>query len=380
MVDIAIIGAGPAGSMAGLLLARAGREVLIIEQRCFPRDKACGECISALGVEVLARQGVLRRLLDAGAVWMNRFVILSPGGRIGSASLPRPMLGLSRKVLDQVLLAAAREAGARVMQPARCESLEPALRLRNLRSNQVEMIDARTVLLADGRGALMPGRPANASDLGIKAHFTDLDSPRDAVQLLGLRLREHQGRSSLARLARPGCYGGIAPIEGGLFNIALSIPAAWLKSEPEVGAIFARLMDENPELARQVRGGRQVSAWLSGALPRQGVRAPWPPGLIPIGNAAAAIEPIGGEGMGLAMRSAELAVDALLHDQPQSRLRGAYRRLWRSRGPACRLAAVCISRPALCEVAVEMVRSWDGMRDAALRWMGKGCPEHHGAG
>ena len=61
-----IIGAGPAGSMAALLLARAGLPVTLVEQSQFPRDKVCGECISADGWDVLDRAGLTGELIDAG--------------------------------------------------------------------------------------------------------------------------------------------------------------------------------------------------------------------------------------------------------------------------------------------------------------------------
>jgi len=51
-----VIGAGPAGSTAAMLLARAGWSVTLVEQHRFPRDKVCGECLSALGIDVLTRQ------------------------------------------------------------------------------------------------------------------------------------------------------------------------------------------------------------------------------------------------------------------------------------------------------------------------------------
>jgi flavin-dependent dehydrogenase len=175
----------------------------------------------------------------------------------------------------------------------------------------------------------------------------------------------------VGRHAGPGCYGGIAPIEGGRFNVAFSVPAEWVKAAGGVEGAFARIIEGSPPLAEQLRPGRRVSQWLASPLPRYGVQRDWLAGVIPIGNAAAAIEPIGGEGMGLALRSAELAVGMILSNGDAASLWREYRRLWRMRGWACRAAAMCVSRPALCGVAVEAMASWEAMRDAALSWMGK---------
>ena len=61
MPDVVIIGAGPAGSIAAIILARAGIDVVLIEQHRFPRDKVCGECLSALGIDVLRRLRLSRQ-------------------------------------------------------------------------------------------------------------------------------------------------------------------------------------------------------------------------------------------------------------------------------------------------------------------------------
>src|SRR5205085_2139760 len=87
--------------------------------------------------------------------------------------------------------------------------------------------------------------------------------------------------------------------------------------------------------------------------PRFAVRKHWQARVIPLGNAAAALEPVGGEGMGLALCSAELAAEMLLsRRQDVSGLRVAYERLWRARRFGCRAAAVAVSDPRLSRVLV----------------------------
>ena len=53
--DVAIIGAGPAGSVAAHRLAQAGLKVTLIERSTFPRDKSCGDGVGAKGLDVLDR-------------------------------------------------------------------------------------------------------------------------------------------------------------------------------------------------------------------------------------------------------------------------------------------------------------------------------------
>src|SRR5678816_1190646 len=137
-----VIGGGPAGSVAALLLARSGWRVTLVEQHRFPRDKVCGECLSALGAEVLTRLGLFDEFLHHQPVRLGRTSLHAPSGASVTTALPRPMWGVSRVVLDGMLLDAARREGVRVRQPARAEALEPgprpSVRLRDLVTNATE--------------------------------------------------------------------------------------------------------------------------------------------------------------------------------------------------------------------------------------------------
>src|SRR5688500_1413243 len=124
MPTVTIIGAGPAGSVAAILLARAGWRVTLIEQHRFPRDKVCGECLSALGIDVLNRINLTPALKRLGPVTLTKTSLVAPNGAETTLRLPRPMWGLSRCALDQSLLNEARACGATIMQPARCESMD----------------------------------------------------------------------------------------------------------------------------------------------------------------------------------------------------------------------------------------------------------------
>lgn len=365
MNPIVVIGAGPGGSVAAALLARGGLPTLLVEQTRFPRDKVCGECVSAMGWEVLARIGVTNELKSAGAVELTRTQLHSADGRVAELVLPRAMWGISRAVMDSVLLDAARAAGAEVRMPARCERIElghtPRMRIREITTNEVTSVVANCVVLADGKSALMPPRPRSTGDLGIKAHFIDVQAEANAIALFGV----------------DGHYGGVAPIEGGRWNVAFSMPRPRVEKVRDLDELFATVLMENATLAACFRNARRVSEWLASPLPRFGVRRRWPAGVIPIGNAAAALEPVGGEGMGLAMRSAELAAEEIIRsirtNSPvrQDALRRRFCALWGTRRLACRAAALWVSSPELCGQGLDWLGGSNQLSRLALSLVGK---------
>lgn len=361
MPEAMIIGAGPAGSLAAITLARAGWNITLVEQHTFPRDKVCGECLSALGISVLRRAGLTNRLLTAHPVPLTHTSLHSPTGAFVRIELEQTMWGLSRYSLDTQLRNAAVEAGAQIKQPARCESIQagqpPTVVLRDLLTNQRQTYQPNLVLLADGKCALMPVRPIPTTDFGIKAHFVNVDAPADTIELFSV----------------DGHYGGVAPIENQRWNAAFSIPLARLQNAGgDLDHLFNQVLRENMELRRQFASARRVSDWLTAPLPRFAVSDQWPEGIIPLGNAAAALEPIGGEGMGLALRSAELAANALLSESfSRSALRADYRTLWRIRRRACRAAAQILSSPRFADPTVEFLSSNESLGRLALRLIGK---------
>jgi 2-polyprenyl-6-methoxyphenol hydroxylase-like FAD-dependent oxidoreductase len=273
------------------------------------------------------------------------------------------MLGLSRGRFDDILLNAGKEAGVAVHQPARCQSIRREtdqweLLIRDLAANRVFTLTASHVLLADGKGALLPSRAPATGDFGIKAHFTNVAIGRDAIELF----------------ATSGRYGGVAPIEGNRWNAAFSVKASDLAAcHGDIDRLFARLCRGNHFLADRFVSAKRCGEWLASPLPRFAVTRRWPAGIIPLGNAAAALEPIGGEGMGLALRSAELAVEFLLANsmQDHTQLQRRFENLWSLRRTACRSAACLIASPIFGSAAVGMLASSQTLARLALRLTGK---------
>src|SRR3954468_14284206 len=89
--DIAIVGAGPAGSSAAIRLAMAGKRVVLFEKAKFPREKLCGEFISPECLEHFTELGVLDDIQAARGVEIKETIFYGRGGR--GVAVPSAMFG-----------------------------------------------------------------------------------------------------------------------------------------------------------------------------------------------------------------------------------------------------------------------------------------------
>lgn len=365
MGEVLVIGGGPAGSIAAWVLACSGQAVTLVESSRFPREKVCGECVSALGISVLQRLGLADRLLSVGVEKLTRVSLASTSGQISSHQLRQEMWGISRSVMDPLLLNAAAEAGTRIIQPARVEKIEPRSDGVDVTWREGSNLTEREfshIILAAGKTMGTSESPTPTSDLGVKGHFHGVKAQRDTIYLYGLH----------------GHYGGLAPIGNDLWNVAWSVPATAAKrAKGDLKALWAERIQSSPFLRDAMSGATQVGTFLASPLPRYPVRRDFSPRILPVGNAAAALEPIGGEGMGLAMRSAELAADALLqaiqtHTEVDTRkLTRAYQDLWNMRRTTCRAVALGMSNPWLGRVIPGLSNLLPGLTRQVMAAMGK---------
>jgi len=329
---VIIIGGGPAGSACGIGLSRRGFDVTIVEGRAFPRVKVCGEFVSPAATGVLESLVSPGELLAAGARRVRELVIES-GEREAVWRMPQAAWVMSRRGLDELLLGVARSCGARVVQPGVVRGVE----YRDDGVGCTVGVEGREVVItgdvvvhADGSGRHdgAGATPMRAGVVGRKCH---LRVPGGGVA--GLRMR-----------ACAGAYVGLVQVEGGLATCALVARHDVVARHGGDGdAMLAALW---PGYDASWRAGE----WLSCGVAGSGYIRAGHARSFRIGNAAAAVEPVGGEGIGLALWSGA-TLGAMLGgddvERVQDCLARAYRARLRVRGPACRVAAAVLMRPGV---------------------------------
>ena len=309
--EVLVVGGGPAGAMTAALLARRGRDVLVLEKARFPREKPCAEYLSPGVVAILQRAGVLDAVRAAGAAWpagmhvdngRASFLVAyhSPGGVEA-----RTALGIPRPVFDQLLLDYARRCGARVWERWRVLAA-------TVERGRVVGVRARA---SDGEVELRAELVVGADGIhSVVARSLGLDLPVRWPQRLGLVAR-YAGVRGIERFGAMhvghGLYCGLAPVGFGLVNVGLVGALQTRRPGESMVRYFERRLAELPGAAEALRGARRVTPLRGvGPLARR-VRRVAGPGYLLVGDAAGFLDPFTGEGVYRALRGAELAACAI---------------------------------------------------------------------
>jgi flavin-dependent dehydrogenase len=363
-LDAIVVGAGPAGSLAATLLARAGMSVLLVERRRFPRAKVCGGCLNAQAAAALGRAGLDTRVRALGAAPLDR-LHLHYGGRHAAIGLPAG-LAVSRAALDLALADAAAEAGCErlfettaAVDPRWDDQAGGGSRRVFLRraGGRAEQARAKAVVVADGLGhdslRDCPGfesRVPASSRVGIggEAEPGAIDTARGAITMA---------------VSRHG-YAGAVEVEGGRVNVAAAVDPAFVKAS---GGPARALHLIFKSAGVRVRAPLESIGW-AGTLPlTRRLADPAARGIFVIGDASGYVEPFTGEGMAWAFAGAE-AVVPFVARAVRSTDPGVERAWARARADLvgrdqfrCRVIAACLRRPALVAPAVALLERRPGL-------------------
>lgn len=305
--DVAVIGAGVAGSTAAALLADVGLRVILLEKGTLPRHKVCGEFLSPEGAACLERLGVWPWVQAISPQRVRAFA-LSARGREMQCPLPDAGWGVSRWTLDHLLWKYAQAKGVVVWDGSAVAHVEGdfaqrfALELR--RPNRPpQRVQARAVLCAAGRQWRPRGiestshRDLQSGLVGLKAHFQ------------GVHLDE---RVELHAVSQGYC--GLVEVEGHRANLCCLTHAEALRQAggtPE--RYFATALRQNAYLHGRLAEAKRLEApWMAVSFTYRQPPAPVDHGIWQVGDSAGMIAPLTGDGMGMGLRAAELAATTLL--------------------------------------------------------------------
>lgn len=369
--DVVVVGAGPAGSTVAGLLAERGWAVRLLDRARFPRPKPCGECVNPGAVELLERLGLLRRVLECRPAVLGGWRLETAEGAGARADFgPGTIgLGLPRADLDHVLVEAAVARGAVLEE--------------GIRASDVELLPGggARVRVRDRGGA--PGTRTGAVVVGadglrsVVARSVNAYRRSPGIRKLSLTVRlrgEGPPRDRGLLVLGDTRTVGLAPVrdDGRLWNATVvtrsGVEGREVAGDPE-GFVLRALADARigwrrpPELLD--------GPWASGPFD-------WPVAsavsgsVLLVGDAAGYFDPLTGQGIRRALRSATLAaraIDKMLRERGESgeALAGYDRTLRRELAPGRRVQRI-----------VEAVVSRRRLREAFVSRLG-GAPEAAGA-
>ena len=303
MFHVLIAGAGPAGSVAAIVLARAGARVLVLDRARFPRHKLCGDTLNPGSLAILRRLQ-LEPACDSGLP-VAGMIVTGEGGVRVQGHYPAGVIGraLPRRDFDASLVKAAVANGARVEEGVLVRgALMDGARVRGLilsgRDGRPLRVTAPLVIAADGRhsrvarGLRLSHHPPQPRRWAVGAYFEGVS-------------RANSGTVYGEMHVRRGRYIGVAPLHGGLTNACIVTSDRAALRDP--AALLCSAVRNEPVLAERFADARmlEVPAVL-GPLAVECER-PGVPGLLLAGDAAGFIDPMTGDGLRFALRGAELA-------------------------------------------------------------------------
>lgn len=381
-----VVGAGPAGAAAAILLAERGRAVVILDRARSPRTKICGEYLSPEAVRLLDRLDVLKALDAAGAVPIAGMRITAPGGR-ALVGRYRPVAGW--RPYREGALAAERTI------------LDAALtdRLSGLPLDVREGVRVTDVLVEAGQVRGVEVLAASGRTLTVRAPLVIAADGRASVVAQRLRCRRpHRLRRMVIATylgGVPGCeelgeifldppdYAILNPVAPGRVNFCLVVPLAHAAPySARLEQFLVARVRQMPHLARRLAGAEIVAPVRALGPLAHRLRPPREGGVLLVGDAAGFYDPFTGEGIFSALRGAELAAEAADRALAAGDVRArALRAYWRARHHAfagkerlVRALQFVIGRRWTCEAAARVLGARPDLLDALMGVIGDFVP------
>jgi flavin-dependent dehydrogenase len=302
--DLIVIGGGPAGTSAAITAARSGARVLLLERGKFPRQRVCGEFVSAESLELLA--GLLATACSTileNAVRISKARLFFDGHNI-SAPVEPSAASIARFDLDAALWQAAEGAGAIALQQTTVESISgnsPFL----VHTSSGSFL-AGAVISASGRWSNLRSQPSRENDhsrrnlaepkwLGLKAHFSESD-PHPSVDLYFF----------------DGGYCGVQPVRLAADDQTLGRVNACAMVRSDVAHSLPEVLAHHPQLKKRAQEWQRLTEPVATSPLVFREPAPVDDNILRVGDAAGFVDPFVGDGISLALRGGALAAKCLI--------------------------------------------------------------------
>ena len=338
--DVAIVGGGPAGSSCAAFCAGAGLRTLVLEREQFPREKVCGDCLNPECWPVLRRLGIAERVRELPHGILDTVEFIAIGGRKIVVDLPsgeESEIAIKRSLFDALLLSRARELDVDVCEATTVTALTNSHGWRIETAGGKSFV-ARALVGADGRNSTV----ARLCNL-----LPRLSRERVALQA-HIPLPADFGNRVVLQFLPEG-YSGQAPVNREELNLCLV-------SKPSNMPALRRWAEKQFSLQRNHQW-RTITPLTRAAL------APARGKLFLVGDAARVVEPFTGEGIYYALRSGELAAQALVKiihgndaGNPASEYAEAHGAMYRGRLWVNQLSRAAVLAPRFASLFVHLAR------------------------
>jgi geranylgeranyl reductase family protein len=313
VIDVVVVGAGPAGSAAAILLAERGFTVALLDKAAFPRPKICGEYLSPEAARVLDRLGVLKTVDGAGAQPLRGMRITAPDGTVLDGAYPTGgpwrgyrdhALAIRRTVLDRILLERARALPVDVRERHRVTGLireGAAVAGVTAEAGDGAPVDLRSRLVvgADGRASVVARalglvRPHRLKRLALIRHVSGIEGLGDRGEIY----------------VDPPDYCILNPVAPGVVNLGLVVPLAHAKPfRGRLETFFEARLKQLRRVPARLAGMSAAGPLMTMGPLAYRVGEPAVGGVMLVGDAAGFYDPFTGEGLYTALRSAEMLAE-----------------------------------------------------------------------
>lgn len=307
--EVVVVGGGPAGAATAGFLARAGRDVLVLERERFPRFHI-GESLLPASVPILRRLGVAERLDEVGfqRKWGAHFAFRRLG-KVRSIEFARAIGApaarawqVRRADFDQLLLEHARSLGAEVReQTAVRQVLVEGTRAVGVELEDGSVIEAAVVVDATGRDTLL------GAQLGLRERDPVLRQAALFAHFEGPGPDLGRDGGDILVVADGGSWWWLIPLDAGTTSVGVVLPAEAMRARGgrSLEELFDQLVAGIPEVAEPLGRARRSSQVWPAADFSYRLRSFSGDGWVAVGDAGAFLDPVFSSGVHLALDGAE---------------------------------------------------------------------------